>query len=150
MEDDSLQSLTRLPITAALSIPLDELSFRFSRAGGPGGQSVNRSESRVELTFDVAGSPSLSDWQRERIVERLAGQIDSNGILHLFSSSERSQLRNRQDVVERFQALLKDALRPRRRRRPTRPTAASRERRLQQKRRRADAKKGRGSVSNWD
>ena len=150
MEDDSLQSLTRLPITAALSIPLDELSFRFSRAGGPGGQSVNRSESRVELTFDVAGSPSLSDWQRERIVERLVGQIDSNGILHLFSSSERSQLRNRQDVVERFQALLKDALRPRRRRRPTRPTAASRERRLQQKRRRADAKKGRGSVSNWD
>ena len=139
--DDS----NHLQINDTLAIPIDELSFRFSRAGGPGGQSVNRSASRVELTFDVAGSPSLSEWQRKRIQEKLAGHIDSNGILHLVSSSERSQLRNRQETLERLQRLLVSALRPQRRRRPTRPTAASRERRLQQKRRRSDIKQMRRS-----
>jgi ribosome-associated protein len=139
----------RIQITPALSLPLDELSFRFSRAGGPGGQNVNKTETRVELLFDVARSPSLSDWQRARIRERLAGHIDSDGVLHLVASSERSQLRNRQEVVERFRTLLAGALRPVHHRRPTKPTGASRERRLAGKARRSEIKKGRGKVGDW-
>jgi len=146
VEQTPIDADSRLQINENLSIPLAEISFRYSRAGGPGGQSVNRSASRVELIFDVAGSPSLSESQRARILGKLAGQIDTNGVLHLVSSSERSQLRNRQDAVERFQLLLANALRRPRRRRPTRPSAASRERRLQQKRRRSDIKKTRRSV----
>ena len=150
MEHSATESANRILITPTLSIPLDELSFRFSRAGGPGGQHVNRSETRVELMFDVAGSPSLNEWQRGRIMEKLAGHIDSQGLLHLAASSERSQYRNRQEAIERFRVLLARALRPRRRRRPTRPTSASRERRLQQKRRRSDTKRERRTVSDWD
>jgi len=138
-----------IQVTATLAIPLDELRFRFSRAGGPGGQNVNKTETRVELTFDVAHSPSLSDWQRGRIRERLANQIDSEGVLHLVASSERSQLRNREEVVERFRAVLAGALRPVRHRRPTKPTTASRERRLAGKAHRAEIKKGRGKVG-WE
>jgi len=138
---------TDIEITPTLSIPLDELKFRFSRAGGPGGQHVNKSETRVELSFDVANSPSLTEWQRQRILEKLAGQIDSAGVLHLVASSERSQLRNREEVIERFRRLLAAALRPRARRIPTRPTAASRERRLAKKHRRSEIKKWRSKIT---
>jgi len=139
----------RISITPALSIPEEELQFRFSRSSGPGGQHVNKSETRVELLFDVAGSPSLSDWQRQRILQRLAGYIDAAGVLHLVASSERSQLRNREEVVERFCALAAAALRVLKRRRPTQPTQASRERRLAGKTRRGELKKGRGKVEEW-
>ena len=150
MEHTPIDADSRLHISETLSIPLAELSFRYSRAGGPGGQSVNRSASRVELIFDVAGSPSLSESQRARILGKVAGQIDTSGVLHLVASSERSQLRNRQDVVERFRLLLANALRQPRHRRPTRPSAASRERRLQRKRRRSDIKKTRRSLPDRD
>jgi ribosome-associated protein len=100
----------------------------------------------VELLFDVANSPSLSEPQRARILKRLAGYIDSAGVLRLVAQSERSQLRNRQEVVARFQALLRQALKRRKRRRPTRPTAASKERRLREKRRRSEIKRRRGKV----
>jgi ribosome-associated protein len=140
VEDDVLR------IADELSIPLAELSFRFSRSSGPGGQHVQKSSTRVELLFDVVNSPSLSDAQRARILKRLSGYVDSTGILHLISQSERSQWRNREEVIARFQSLLKQALKRRKRRRPTRPTAASRERRLREKRRRSDIKKKRGEV----
>jgi len=142
--------LHEIQVTATLAIPVDELRFRFSRAGGPGGQNVNKTETRVELLFDVAHSPSLSDWQRERLRARLASQIDSDGVLHLVASSERSQLRNREEVVARFRALLAGALRPERHRRPTRPTGASRERRLAGKAHRSEIKKGRGKAIEWE
>jgi ribosome-associated protein len=129
-----------------LRIPVDELRFRFSRSSGPGGQHVQKSSTRVELLFDVANSPSLTDAQRMRVQERLAGYVDSSGILHLVAQSERSQLRNREEVVARLQALLQRALKRRKRRRPTAPTAASRERRLRQKRRRSEIKQARGKV----
>ena len=135
-----------LRISDEVSIPLSELSYRFSRSSGPGGQHVQKSSTRVELLFDVANSPSLSEPQRARVLERLAGYIDSAGVLHLVAQSERSQLRNREEVVARFQALMRRALQRRKRRKPTRPTAASKERRLRKKRRRSEIKQQRGKV----
>jgi ribosome-associated protein len=135
-----------LPINDELSIPLAELQFRFSRSSGPGGQHVQKSSTRVELYFDVLGSPSLTEVQRARILSRLAGYIDSVGLLHLVAQSERSQLRNREEVVARLQAMLRGALRRRKHRHPTRPSAASREQRLQQKKERSQVKRLRGRV----
>jgi ribosome-associated protein len=136
----------RVRISDELSIPLDELHFRFSRSSGPGGQHVQKSSTSVELLFDVANSPSLTDAQRAKVLERLAGYVDAAGTLHLVAQSERSQWRNREEVVARFQVLLQRALRRRKRRRPTMPTAVSRERRLRQKRRRSEIKQARGKV----
>lgn len=127
-------------INEELAVPVSELDFRFSRASGPGGQHVQRSDTRVELLFDVARSPSLSEEQRGRIRHRLAGYIDGDGVLRIVSSATRSQLSNREDAVQRFQALLAGALRIRRRRIPTRPTAAAREERLAAKRTRSRVK----------
>jgi ribosome-associated protein len=135
-----------LRITDRVSIPLSELSFRFSRSSGPGGQHVNRSETRVELLFDLMGSPSLSERQKSRASGRLEGYLDKDGVLHLVSQSTRSQLRNREDVVERFRTLLRAALRVRRRRYPTKPTRAAREKRLEEKTRRSQTKKRRRRV----
>ena len=135
-----------ITVNDQLSIPLDELGFRFSRSSGPGGQHVQKTSTRVELLFDVAGSPSLSDYQRARIQERLAAHIDSAGILHLVAQSERSQLRNREEVVTRFQALLRAALKRRKVRRPTHPTASSVERRLRAKRKRGSVKQMRRDI----
>lgn len=136
----------RLTISPELTIPLAELRFRFSRSGGPGGQHVNRTETRVELLFDVAGSPSLSEAQRARIMRRLAGHIDGAGVLRVVSSATRSQIENRADAVARFRALLSAALRRRRPRIPTRPSAAAHERRLTAKRERAGVKAARRKV----
>ncbi len=132
-----------IAITRSLSIPLEELEFRFSRSGGPGGQHANRSETRVELLYDVARSPSLTEVQRELLSERLDRLIDQDGVLHLVSSESRSQHQNRQAVIARFVALLQEALRPRKKRRATRPSRGSRERRLEEKRRHSVKKRGR-------
>lgn len=140
MDDDCIS------INDQLSIPLAELGFRFSRSSGPGGQHVQKNATRVELLFDVANSPSLSDYQRARIQERLASHIDSAGVLHLVAQSERSQLRNREEGVDRFQALMRGALKRRRIRRPTQPTAASIERRLRAKRKRGSVKQMRRDI----
>ena len=139
-DDESLR------ISSKVTIPRSELRFRFSRSSGPGGQHVQKSSTRVELLFDVASSPSLTDEQRARVVERLSGYVDSAGLLHLVAQSERSQWRNREEVVERFQALMRKALRPRKRRRSTRPTTASKEKRLRKKRLRSETKRRRGKV----
>jgi ribosome-associated protein len=139
-----------LRITATLIIPLSELRFRFARSSGPGGQHVNRSATRVELLFDVAGSPSLTEAQRERVLKTLASYIDSEGVLHLASQTFRSQLRNREEVVERFRMLMHKAMRIPKRRRPTRPSRAARERRLTSKRRRSELKRQRGPVKTDD
>jgi ribosome-associated protein len=139
-----------LGINQQVSIPRSELSFRFSRSGGPGGQHVQKSSTRVELLFDVANSPSLTDAQRSRVLKRLSGYVDKAGVLHLISQSERSQLRNREDVVSRFQAMLRQALKRRKRRRPTKPSAAAKERRLRMKHHRSRLKRSRGKVPEDD
>jgi ribosome-associated protein len=133
-------------ITDTVSIPMSELHFRFARSSGPGGQHVNRSATQVELLFDVANSPSLNETQRRRVLSRLRSRIDKEGVLHLVSQETRSQLRNREEVVERFQVLMREALRVPKRRLPTRPTRASREQRLREKRRRSEAKRDRRPV----
>jgi ribosome-associated protein len=135
-------------ISQNLAIPADELRFRFSRSGGPGGQHVNRSETRVELLFDVGNSPSLSEEQRGRVLSRLAGQIDGQGVLRVVASTSRSQLQNRALAVARFQALLGAALRQRKRRVPTRASAAAREKRLAGKRAKSQVKELRRRVSD--
>ncbi len=135
-----------LPITHSLAIPAEELSYRFSRSSGPGGQHVNRSATQVELLFDVAHSPSLNEEQRARIQRALANRIDREGVLHLTASGSRSQLQNRQEAVARFQGLLRRALHVARPRRPTRPTQAARQRRLESKRRHSAVKRERWRV----
>jgi ribosome-associated protein len=144
MDDDALR------INKQLTIPRAELTFRFSRSSGPGGQHVQKSSTRVELLFDVANSPSLTESQRARVLERLGSYLDSSGVLHLTSQSERSQLRNREEVVTRFQSLMHQALKRRKRRKPTHPTATSKEERLRKKKKRSEVKKGRGQVRDYE
>ena len=131
---------TLLIINSELHLSLSELQYRFARSGGPGGQHVNKTETQVELLFDVAHSPSLSDQQRQRLLAKLKNVIDQEGVLHLTSQSERSQLRNREAVTERFRSVLAAALHEPKKRRPTRPTAASKTRRIEGKKRRGQIK----------
>ena len=137
---------TTVQINRRLAIPLAELQFQFSRSGGPGGQNVNRRETRVELLFDLRQSPSLSDRERARLLQRLAPYVDADGILRIVVTTERSQLRNRQEAIERFAQLLRQGLRVPRRRVPTQPSAQAMARRLEQKRRRSAIKARRGRL----
>jgi ribosome-associated protein len=126
------------PVTlrGGIVVPDDELLWRFSRSSGPGGQSVNTADSRVELVWDVAHSAALTPEQRERVLERLAGRL-TRGVLTVAASEHRSQLRNRQAALDRLAAVLDDALAPPPApRRPARPSRASRARRAETERRR--------------
>jgi ribosome-associated protein len=117
-------------------IPERELGWRFSRSGGPGGQGVNTTDSRVELIFDVAASTTLTEEQRARVLQRLSNRL-VDGVLTVVASEYRSQLRNRDAARARLAAMLRAALAPDPpTRRPTRPSRAARERRLAGKRRR--------------
>lgn len=133
-----------LPVRGPLVLPARELHWRFSRSSGPGGQGVNTADSRVELSFDLAGSPSVPAHLRDRAVRRLAGRL-VDGVLTVTASEHRSQLRNRDAARERLAAALRAALAPDPPpRRPTRPTAGSKRRRLDQKSRRGAVKRLRG------
>jgi ribosome-associated protein len=112
-----------------------EVRFRFSRSSGPGGQHAQKSSTRVEALFDVESSDGLSDAERRRVLDRLGP------LVRAVSQDERSQLRNRELAVERILEQVTDAARPRRKRKPTAPTEGSRQRRLEDKRRRADLKR---------
>lgn len=140
----------RLDIEGGPSIPVSELTYRATRSGGPGGQHVNTSSTRVELTWNVGTSPSLDDEQRVRLLDRLSNRIDAEGVLRLTSGATRSQLRNRQAVTERLGALVADALREAPPRRKTRPPKSAREERLRQKRRRSEIKSRRGPVKEGE
>ena len=126
-----------LRINAALAIPLAEIELRASRSSGPGGQHANVTASRVEASFDVEESPSLSDTQRKRILDRLGPRVTA------VAQDTRSQTRNRELALERLRERLAGALVVRRARRATRPTRAARERRLEGQRRRAEIKRER-------
>ena len=135
-----------LIINSGLRLPQAEVRYRTTRSSGPGGQHVNKTETQVELSFDVAHSPSLTEAQRQRILSQLKNLIDQDGVLHLTAQSERSQLRNREIVTARFQAVLAGALRVPKKRKRTQPSAASKERRLQGKKRRGQIKQLRRSA----
>jgi ribosome-associated protein len=131
-----------------ITIPPDELSWRFSRSPGPGGQSVNTTDSRVELSFSVADSPALPPVFKERALAALEGRL-TGGVLTVTANEERSQLRNREAAAARMSALLTEATGPPPRpRRPTRPTRASTERRLAEKQRRSQTKRLRRSTDD--
>jgi ribosome-associated protein len=121
-------------VTRTVEIPVSEIELRFSRSSGPGGQHAQKTETRVEAVFDVEGSEALTKAQKARVTER-AGPV-----LRAVAQDERSQARNRELALERLAAALQEALRVPRKRRATKPTAASRERRLEQKRRRGATK----------
>ena len=135
-------------INSELRLPQSEVRYRTTRSSGPGGQHVNKTETQVELLFDVAHSPSLTEAQRQRILSQLKNLIDQDGVLHLTAQSERSQLRNRDIVTARFQEVLTAALRVPKKRKRTQPSAASKERRLQSKKRRAEVKRLRRDQAN--
>jgi ribosome-associated protein len=133
-------------INDELVVPLAELGYRASRSGGPGGQHVNTSSTRVELVWSVASSPSLSDAQRARVQEKLSNRINAEGELLLAESGSRSQHQNREAVTERFRELVAEALVVPKPRRKTKPPRAAREERLRQKKQRSQVKKLRGKV----
>ncbi len=131
-------------INRGLTIPAAEITFRFSTSSGPGGQHANKSETRVTLLFDVAGSPSLTEAQRTRIQQRLESRLDSAGVLQISAQESRSQHKNRETAVARFQSLLAAALVPRKTRRKTHPSRAAQEKRIKAKKRRGQIKRDRG------
>jgi ribosome-associated protein len=137
-----------LPVSARLTIPAAELSERFSRSSGPGGQGVNTADSRVELSWDVAGSAVLGPTVRARLLDRLAPRL-VDGTLTVAASEHRAQLDNRRAARERLAALVREAAKPPPKpRRATRPTRGSQERRLASKKRRGETKRGR--AGGWD
>jgi ribosome-associated protein len=140
-----------LDIGASHPLPPAELEYRASRSGGPGGQHVNTSSTRVELTFDLEGSPTLTDAERALARRRLGSRLDSDGRLRVVAQDERSQHRNRRIATERFCALMRGALAPPPPpRRPTRPTRAATEERLASKRRDAVRKRRRRPPADAD
>lgn len=129
-----------ITIDDSLAIPKSELKFRFARSGGKGGQNVNKVETKVELLFDIAHSPSLSDAQRERVLHSFASRLDAAGVLHIVAQESRSQWRNREDAVKRLVDLLHRALKPRKKRIKTKTTRAAKEKRLEGKKHRSQIK----------
>ncbi|MEE8139228.1 MAG: alternative ribosome rescue aminoacyl-tRNA hydrolase ArfB [Thermoanaerobaculia bacterium] len=127
-------------INPRLTIPDRELRFETSRSSGPGGQNVNKVESRVTLSFDVSSSPSLAPEQKALIMERLASRISQRGVLRVVSQRHRTQAANRKAVVERFVVLLRDALTVETPRKPTAVPVTEKKHRLEEKRRRARLK----------
>ena len=139
-----------LTISRTLAIPDAELVERFLRADGPGGQHVNRTESAVELRFDVAHSPSLPDAVRERLLTRRDRRLTDDGVLVIQGRGFRDQGRNREDVRERLTEIIRGALAPPKKRVATRPTRASKERRLAGKAQRSRIKQGRGKPGSFE
>ncbi len=135
-----------IPITRAIAIDEGELDESFTRAGGPGGQHVNTTDSAVLLRFDVANSPNLPEAVKLRLAVLAGSRMTQGGVLVLRSEGARSQLLNRQEVRERLIALIRDATIVPKKRRPTKPTRASQTRRVDGKTRRSAVKAGRGKV----
>jgi ribosome-associated protein len=132
-----------LEVEPRFVVPGSELRERFSRSSGPGGQGVNTTDSRVELSWDIAESPSIPEWLRDRLLARLASRLAA-GVLTVAVSTQRAQLANRAEARDRMASLLRSAAAPPPpRRRPTKPSRGAKERRLSEKKRRSQTKQGR-------
>jgi ribosome-associated protein len=123
-----------------ISIPVSELEIRFSRSSGPGGQHVNKTSTQAELTFDLANSVSIPPEDRDWLLEKLKHRLDSSGKLRLTSQDTRSQRQNKAIVLERFQEMLRHALRRPKKRKPTKPSKAAVQRRIESKKKRGETK----------
>jgi ribosome-associated protein len=130
-------------VTRSVTIPDSELEFRYVRSGGPGGQHANKTSTKVELTWDVNESSALGPRQRARLLENLGRRLESSGVLRLRSDKHRSQLRNKEEVIERLRSLVEEGLQVPRARVATGPTRKAKQKRLDQKRRRSDVKRAR-------
>ena len=135
-----------MQVTPDIHVPDTEFEFRFILASGPGGQNVNKVATAVQLRFDVAGSPSLPEPVRARLIELAGSRMTKDGVLLISAKRHRTQERNRQDAQERLLALLRRAARPPKPRRKTRPSKAAREKRMQAKRLQSDKKRARRNV----
>jgi ribosome-associated protein len=133
----------RLVVNARVAIPRSELSYRATRAGGPGGQHVNTSSTRIELLWNPSTSAAVDDASRGLILERLAGRLDAEGNVRVVASESRSQRQNRERADVRLAELVRGALVVKKKRRPTRPSRAAKEARLEDKRRRSTKKRDR-------
>jgi ribosome-associated protein len=132
-----------LNVTPSLAIPRSELQYRATRSGGPGGQHVNTSSTRIELLWDLGGSVAISDDERARIRSKLSGRLDADGMLRVVASENRSQTQNRRAADERLAALVRNALHIPKKRRPTKPTKAAKEKRIAEKKHLSEKKRNR-------
>ncbi len=133
-----------LSITPAVTIPISELSFTFSRSSGKGGQHVNKVNSRVSLYFDIESSTHLTPEQKSLVKQRLAGRINNRGVFRIDADRRRSQAGNRDDAVNRFVGLMQEGLYQKKNRKNTRPSRGAQKRRIQAKKQRSQLKKQRG------
>ncbi len=140
-----MASVEDIDIQPGLRIPACELQYDFSRSTGPGGQHVNKVETRVTIRFDIDASTVLDDPQRSLLKEKLRSRINKDGILRISCEESRSQAGNRELVRVRFAELVRQAITPQKKRVPTKATRASKQRRMDEKRKRGDVKRGRGS-----
>jgi len=139
--------VTALVVNESVTIPRGELDVRVSRSSGAGGQHVNKTSSRVEIFWNVASSKAISDEERARLLEKLRSRLTTEGSIRVVASDMRSQSRNRELAEERLADLVRRALTIPRKRRPTRPTRASKEARLEEKKRQASKKRDRQQKS---
>lgn len=133
-----------LVINDKVQVPLSELVYTASRSSGPGGQHVNTTDSRIQVRWNVLETAALTETERTRVRKKLASRLTESGDLILASDTHRSQRRNREEVTERLAAMLREALIPPKPRKKTKPTRASREKRLDEKRKKSRTKKDRG------
>mgnify|MGYP000106046914 CR=1 FL=1 len=142
-----MATVSHLVVNRQIRVPLEEFEFRYDRSSGPGGQNVNKVNSKVTLRWSVVNSTSLPEEVRARLLQKLGGRITKNGEIVVASQRYRDQPRNQEDCLEKVRKMLEQVATAPKRRKPTKPTRGSRERRLKDKRVRSDTKRGRRNTS---